>query len=174
MVELSVIVGINKKRGIGLNGTLPWNFPEDLKYFQMITKSTIDPNKKNVVIMGRNTMNSIPKFPLKNRINICISNTLKNDTTNAETNNYLVYSSLNEAITNIQNRIDIEKIFIIGGAMLYNDSLKHPSFKHLYLNELNDEQECDTFFPEIDMNEYKLEDEIILSSNVIAKHYIHI
>ena len=167
-IELSLIVGINKKRGIGLNGTMPWYFPEDLKYFQRLTKTTIDPNKKNIVLMGRNTMNSIPKFPLKNRMNVCISTTLSKEN---ETQEYIIYRSLDEAINELQERDDIEKIFIIGGAMLYSDCLKHKNMKHLYLNELNDDQECDTFFPIINMNDYKQVERTVLSPNVIANHY---
>lgn len=169
-MELSIIVGINKKRGIGLNGTMPWYFPEDLKYFQSITKTTIDPTKKNVVLMGRNTMNSIPRFPLKNRINVCVSTTLCVD--NNQDNDYLIYRSLDEALTELKKRTDIEKIFIIGGAMLYKMCLEHPNYKHLYLNELNDVHDCDTFFPKIDMKDYKLIEKNILSSNVTTHHYI--
>lgn len=51
-MKLSIIVGINKKRGIGLNGTMPWYFPEDLKYFQTLTKTTSDPNKKKRCVNG--------------------------------------------------------------------------------------------------------------------------
>lgn len=167
-MELSLIVGINKKQGIGLNGTMPWYFKEDLKYFQYITKTTIEPSKKNVVIMGRNTMNSIPKFPLKDRLNVCISTTLNVK----ENQDYLLYKSLDEAVNELQKREDVEKLFVIGGTMLYSACLEHPNFKHLYLNELNDEQDCDTFFPEIDMNDYSLIKKNILSSNVTANHYI--
>lgn len=169
-MKLSIIVGINKKRGIGLNGTMPWYFPEDLKYFQTLTKTTSDPNKKNVVLMGRNTMDSIPKFPLKNRINVCISTTLSKEIETGD--DYLIYNSLNEGLNELNKRNDIEHIFIIGGAMLYSACLEHPNMTHLYLNELNDEQECDTFFPEIDMNNYIQVDTKSLSPNVTVNHYI--
>ena len=169
-LKLSIIVGINKKRGIGLNGTMPWHFPEDLKYFQTLTKTTSDPNKKNAVLMGRNTMDSIPRFPLKNRINVCISTTLSIGVEKGD--DYLIYKSLNEGLSELNKRNDIEDIFIIGGAMLYKACLEHPNMKHLYLNELNDEQECDTFFPEIDMNNYIQVDKNILSQNVTTNHFI--
>ena len=89
--------------------------------------------------------------------------------TNKQSLNYLDNS---KSLTELKKRTDIEKIFIIGGAMLYKACLEHPSYKHLYLNELNDINECDTFFPEIDMKDYKLVEKNVLSSNVTAHHYI--
>lgn len=56
--------------------------------------------------------------------------------------------------------------------MLYKACLENPDYKHLYLNELNDVHDCDTFFPKIDMKDYKLIEKNILSSNVTANHYI--
>mgnify|MGYP000050055299 CR=1 FL=1 len=104
-IELSLIVGINKKRGIGLNGTMPWYFPEDLKYFQRLTKTTIDPNKKNIVLMGRNTMNSIPKFPLKNRINVYVNeiNDLKNSITNSIKKGFSEFGKGNNIFSRVSN-----------------------------------------------------------------------
>ena len=64
-----------------------------------ITEKTNDPNKKNVVIMGRKTWDSLPKKPLQNRKNIVISRSQskKIDTFCSE-NNHIIVSSLNEAI----------------------------------------------------------------------------
>lgn len=45
-MKISAIVGINKHNGIGNKGTIPWYFPEDLKYFRSITKTTTDKQKK--------------------------------------------------------------------------------------------------------------------------------
>ena len=71
---LSLIVAYDENLGIGKNNDLPWILKKDMNYFKNITTD----NSNNVVIMGRNTWESIPeKFrPLQNRINIIISNTL--------------------------------------------------------------------------------------------------
>ena len=67
-MKLNIIVAICKEnRGIGLNNKLPWNYPEDLKYFSRITKG----NGNNAIIMGRNTFESIGKT-LPKRTNIKI------------------------------------------------------------------------------------------------------
>ena len=50
---------------------------KDLALFAQLTKSTTDPSKKNAVIMGRKTWESIPikNRPLANRLNIVLSGT---------------------------------------------------------------------------------------------------
>ena len=60
MCDFSIIAAVLKSdNGIGKNGELPWNIPEDLRFFQKITKTTNDTNKCNAIIMGRNTFHSI-------------------------------------------------------------------------------------------------------------------
>ena len=162
-MDISLIVGTNKCDGIGYNGTIPWHFPEDLKYFQRITKKTRDARKKNAVIMGRNTMNSIPRFPLGDRINVCISTTVVSHTDKS----VLFYTSFDNAIMDLSSMSDeIENIFVIGGSLLYKACLEHKDFKYLYINQLNDNSECDAFFPVVNYDDYKLIYSEQLSDNV--------
>jgi len=166
-MKLNLIVGVNKQNGIGMNGTMPWYFPEDLKYFQKITKTVNDTSKNNVVLMGRNTMNSIKRFPLGGRINACISTTIHSH----EDASVLFFSSFDDAITKLSSRKDVDNIFVIGGAMLYEACLQHKEFKYLYMNELNDDSKCDVFFPIIDLNDYILKDRTQISENVVTNLY---
>ena len=167
-MKLCLIVGTNKRDGIGYKGAMPWYFPEDLKYFQQITKNTIDPRKKNAVVMGRNTMNSIPRFPLGGRINACVSTTITSHTDKS----ILFYTSFDDAITDLMSRDDkVENIFVIGGSMLYKACLEHKDFKYLYLNELNDNSECDTFFPAIHKDDYKRTERKQPSNDVVTNIY---
>lgn len=69
----TIIAGVSKDNGIGINGKLPWNNTIDMKYFKNITLQCIDNNKINAVIMGRNTFASLNYNPLPNRLNICIT-----------------------------------------------------------------------------------------------------
>jgi dihydrofolate reductase len=74
--RFSVVVGICKQnRGIGIDGKMPWRLRADMAYFKQVTRSTHDPLKRNAVIMGRKTWESIPsKFrPLDDRLNVVIS-----------------------------------------------------------------------------------------------------
>ena len=74
--KFSVVVAVCKHtRGIGVNGRLPWSLRADMHYFKQLTRSTVDPLKRNAVIMGRKTWQSIPEKlrPLADRINVVIS-----------------------------------------------------------------------------------------------------
>ena len=63
----TIIVARNSTNGIGMNNSIPWETnKEDLKFFQRMTTN-------NIVIMGRNTWESLPNKPLKNRINIVLT-----------------------------------------------------------------------------------------------------
>jgi thymidylate synthase len=76
--ELNIVVAYTfGKQGIGKNGTIPWNIPEDMTHFKHITKPKDNYKTTfSVVIMGRKTWESIPeKFkPLANRYNVILSN----------------------------------------------------------------------------------------------------
>ena len=74
--KFSVVVAVCKHtRGIGVNGRLPWSLRADMHYFKQLTRSPVDPLKRNAVIMGRKTWQSIPEKlrPLADRINVVIS-----------------------------------------------------------------------------------------------------
>ena len=62
---LSLIVAMSTNRVIGINNSLPWHLPNDLKYFKQATMG-------KPIVMGRNTFESIGK-PLPGRRNIVIS-----------------------------------------------------------------------------------------------------
>ena len=67
-----VINGNESVLGIGSNGSLPWKLPNEMRHF---SKLTTGGGKKNAVLMGRKTWESIPaKFrPLPGRFNVVLS-----------------------------------------------------------------------------------------------------
>ena len=180
-----------KSRGIGYQNRIPWHVPEDMNFFRKTTIRTQDPNKKNVVIMGKNTWESIKKKPLDKRINICLTTSIKKKdigqraeslpTTNLvgdrrspdkfgheQPDMFFAYS-MNDALQYIQNNISgIESVFIIGGSQLYQEAIQHPQCKSILINELIFEPNIllvtDSFFPEIPENMYQ---EINLTENPI-------
>lgn len=143
---INVIVAHDNKYGIGLENSIPWNLKTDLKYF---ADRTTHANKLNVVIMGRNTWESIPDTfkPLKNRINIIISTTLENVNDDLT----FVFPSLNNALLYLDNDYpkSFNDIFIIGGERLYNEALCHPNIDKLYITEVYGDFKCDKHFPNI-------------------------
>ncbi len=142
----SLIVAYDQNRGIGLNGTLPWRIPADLAHFKSITTKTAVPSKRNAVIMGRVTWESLPPSfkPLPNRLNIVLSHQ-----TLALPEGVLSASSLEAALSLSASQSDIESVFIIGGGKLYQNALQHPDLKTLYITQIHGIYDCDTFFPEI-------------------------
>ncbi|GME40804.1 hypothetical protein GTA08_BOTSDO00586 [Neofusicoccum parvum] len=83
-IPLTLIVAATPSLGIGANGALPWPpLKKEMGYFARVTKRVPatpvapagGPVRKNAVIMGRKTWESIPpRFrPLKDRINIVVS-----------------------------------------------------------------------------------------------------
>ena len=59
---IGIIAAVAKNGVIGCKGRIPWNIPEDMKYFRRITDGSS-------IIMGRRTYEGIMR-PLPNRLNI--------------------------------------------------------------------------------------------------------
>lgn len=149
--KFSIVCALAKNsRGIGIENKLPWKLKEDMEYFRQLTTFTdTDTLYPNVVIMGRNTWTSLPKKfkPLPDRQNIIVSNTYG---IQPEYSQWKVKKSLTDAL---QYPSNWQKIFVIGGAKLYEEAINHPGCEKLYLTEVevdNDNADnYDTFFPKI-------------------------
>jgi dihydrofolate reductase len=145
--ETAIIVATTTEYGIGMNNTIPWNIPEDLKHFRKVTTDS-QQNKINCVIMGRKTWESLPSKPLKNRINIIISNTLKQEKTDDDTYHTHIQPDINSALSLAYSSENIDKVFIIGGAQIYNEVLTkyHHLIDKIYLSIVYDRvYKCDTY-----------------------------
>jgi dihydrofolate reductase len=164
MSQFTIIVGYRASdRAIGMRGILPWKIPKDMVFFRKITKGHNTDGKMNAVIMGRNTFESMNYNPLPGRINyVCTSMDILDM---PEINLYFV-KTLEEALEKCKHNDMVKKIFVIGGAKLYSYAIQHPSCNELIINEFSpcvrapsfdiDNILCDTFFPEINTNEYEL------------------
>ena len=71
---------------------LPWSNKTDMKFFSNITKNTKNPLKKNGIIMGYNTFQSIGKA-LPDRVNIVLSNKQ-----NLKIDNVIVYNNFEDCL----------------------------------------------------------------------------
>lgn len=137
MTRLSIIVAMAKNRTIGMNNTLPWRCPEDLKHFKALTMG-------HHMIMGRKTFDSIGK-PLPGRTTVIVTRNkdLKID-------GCTVTHSLQEAIAACAKD---NEIFIVGGAELYTQAL--PLADVLYITEIQKSVQGDARFPSFDKAEWK-------------------
>ncbi len=148
MIPFNIIVAMDKERGIGKNGRLPWHLSADLKHFKEITTQTSIAFKKNCVIMGRKTWESLPlpSRPLPLRLNLIL--------TRSENNQFpqgvLIAHDFNEAFELLEspkNKEMIEHIFVIGGEQIFNEAIKYPQCQTLFVTHLLDSYDCDCFFP---------------------------
>ena len=146
MKLFNIIIASTFNGGIGIDNKIPWNIKEELEYFKEITTTTNDNNKMNAVIMGRKTWDSLPYKPLKNRINIVISNSI-NDT-NVNKHIYF-FNNLDNAFTFCNFFAKLDKIFIIGGESIYNECIfneKYNIYMHnIYLSLIKTNYNCDKF-----------------------------
>ena len=143
-MKFNIIVAVDKNRGIGKNNTLPWHLPGDLKHFKQLTSQS-GAGKINAVIMGRKTWNSLPAKvrPLPGRLNIIMS---RQNNLEIPANCHQA-RSLDEALS-LCNSLEIEEVFVLGGAALYSASLVHEDLKRVYLTQIQAEFDCDCFFPD--------------------------
>lgn len=146
MFPFNIIVAVEKNMGIGNEGKLPWRLPADMKFFKEQTTKTKDPAKRNAVIMGRKTWESIPdKFrPLPDRINIVLSKTPGLTLPK----NVLQAASLDEALQLCAARPnEIEEAYIIGGAQVFKEAINHADCLKIYMTQILKDFSCDVFFP---------------------------
>ena len=154
MIRISLIVACDNQGGIAKNGSIPWNFPQELKYFSKITRTTKDPAKKNAILMGRKTWESLPKRPLPNRVNIVLSSVPVSGDPNP---NIVFVSSIEIALEYVNQNDQIEQLFVIGGEQIYHTFMTEYSSKidHIYYTEIQENYQCDQFFPVSFVETYK-------------------
>ena len=133
-MKISIIVAVGRNREIGFKNKLLWDLPEDMAHFKKITTG-------HVVILGDRTFESIGK-PLPNRTSIVI--TLKTDYQAPD--GCFVVHSIDEAIAKARELDPKGEVFVIGGATIYRLFLPHT--EKLYITEVDDAPEADTFFPD--------------------------
>lgn len=139
---ISMIAAMGQNRVIGKDNDIPWHLPDDFQYFKSKTHG-------HYVLMGRKNFESLPeKFkPLPQRPNVVIT---RNKQYKAE--GALMVNSLEEALEEAKNG-DEKEAFIIGGGQIYQIGLKYA--QRIYLTEIMEPFDGDTFFPEFDKKEWR-------------------
>jgi dihydrofolate reductase len=156
MENFEMIVACSKNGVIGINNTIPWYIPDDLKYFRKMTEH-------NIIVMGRKTFESLPK--LKNRIHVVI--------TNQEYGNHdWIAANMGNVFEKISKLRDSEiqkgregRVIVIGGGEIYNLFFDYCNLIHVTL--INKNYEGDTHFPLYKLKDY---DETIISDNETHKY----
>lgn len=136
---LSIIVAKGKNNIIGKDNKMVWSLPADKKRFENMTTG-------HTIIMGRKTFESLEGV-LPNRKHIVFT---QNDDFKVDDPNVEIVHSMLEIKEYIDNA---EENFVIGGAMIF--SLLMPYVKKMYVTEIDNEFEGDTFFPKINLDVWK-------------------
>lgn len=145
MGNITLIAAIGKNRELGRDNNLIWNIPEDLKFFR---DNTIGKH----IVMGINTLNSLPKI-LPNRKHIVLTHReISLD------DSIVVVHSIEELLKYIKF-ID-EEVMVIGGARVYSQMIEYAD--KMLLTEIDDEAVADVYFPQFSLSDWDRE---VLANN---------
>jgi dihydrofolate reductase len=155
-MRFNLIVAMCRDNGIGYKGQLPWKIPADLQYFSNLTKG----DGNNAVIMGHKTWQSLPipkgkSRGLHDRDNFVLS---KTDTFDICVNhNHLLktFKSIAELESYLTKNDIYEEVWVIGGAQIYKQCLEEGKISKCYITFIDEDFDCDTFFPELDPTEWQ-------------------
>lgn len=146
----AIIVAVDNTWGIGKNGSIPWHFKEDFKWFKEQTKNSS-------IIMGYNTFHELAlkfnyyekKKLLPNRMAYVISSRAIEGSETVKTG----FTSINDAISHSEKYYPDNNIFLIGGNKIFEEGL--PLVDTVFLTKISENYDCDVFFPQSKFEEIK-------------------
>ena len=153
MKPFKAIAAMSLNRVIGAGNRIPWQLPEDFKWFKKMTTG-------QVIVMGRKTFESLGK-PLPNRTTIVLTHS-QQPIPGVRTISDL--SQLDPADPVLAGH----EIFICGGAQLYQQAL--PLCSDLYLTLVQRRLEGDTLFPPFE-DQFDLVSEVLSRPEFKILHY---
>lgn len=143
---VTLIVAMDRNRGIGKDGQMPWHLPEDLKHFKRYTLG-------KPCIMGRKTFQSLLEFlgkPLPGRQNIIL--TRDEDFSHVGVD---VAHSMDQAFDLASGESGVvHEVMVIGGGEIYRLALSHAS--RMLITQVDAACPADTHFPEFDQSAWQL------------------
>lgn len=140
MATISFVVAVAEDGAMGKGNGLPWHLPNDFQFFKCMTVG-------KPILMGRKTWESLGGKALPKRTNVVLSSH------NLELpEGVMQFKDVDEALAHFQ---DEHEICIIGGAQIFESTL--PKADVLHLTRVHTIiPDADTYFPEVDWNEWKL------------------
>jgi dihydrofolate reductase/thymidylate synthase len=176
----TIIAAADEAGGIGLGGKIPWKSSADMRFFRRYTTQG-DPSKTNMLIVGNTTYKSMGALP--NRDIYVLSRT-PSDPHYSDTNMTLddiaravdlrtvplmqstvipqvkYFTSLETALLAYDPKRH-DKIFVVGGAQIYDMALKHPMCRECVMTHITGKYNCDVNFPPIPSTEFCREDCVV-------------
>jgi dihydrofolate reductase/thymidylate synthase len=129
----SLITTVDSTFGISKDGSIPWKYHEDMKYFKETTMG-------HIVIMGRLTWESLPMElrPLSGRTNVVITSDTIHDN-----EPHHVFLDIDDCIAFFSKSYKPMTKFVIGGASIYRQFLQRNLISRIYLTKINRDYKCD-------------------------------
>ena len=140
---IALVVAKADNGAIGRGGDLPWHLRSDMRYFREITMG-------KPILMGRRTFKSLPRV-LDGRLNVVLTRDRGFVAPDA-----VMAHSLKEGLDAARasaTRTGAPEIMIIGGEDVFREVL--PQADRIYLTEVHASPEADTWFPELEMGEWR-------------------
>lgn len=149
-MSVNLIFAQSRNRFIGKNNELLFSIPEDMARFKELTKNSI-------VIMGRNTWDSLPKKfrPLPGRLNVIITSRSQEVLEGYETLvNVRTYPNLKEAINLFKD--DGRDVWLIGGERIYAEGIQYAD--KIFQTVVSVDSDGDAKAPFIDTDVWKIKE----------------
>ena len=164
MAQFKIIATVDKNLGLTKAGKKPWFIPEDDEKFQELIEQTASPDLTNAVIMdaeliGTETWRSLHAKKQNSVVIVIIDEVDNKKDINKKKalstkkvlrklpKGTIQFDSLQDALDELGNRNDLDEIFVIGGEKLFTEAILHPDLDEIYLTHVEDDYDCDSFFP---------------------------
>ena len=141
---ISLIVAASENNVIGVNNSLPWRLPDDMKFFVRTTTG-------HHILTGRKNLESFGKV-LPNRTNLVLTRDKDYKFEGA-----FIFNELVEAIDFAEGREE-DELMIIGGGEIYQQAL--PLADRIYLTRVHTQIKGDVYFPELDSDSWTMKSEV--------------
>ena len=153
-MQFNLIVAMCKNNGIGYKGGIPWHIKADLQHFSKLTKG----KGTNALIMGATTWNSLPQgeMGLKERDNLVLSKSSQRFDKYVNHERLIkTFESCDKLERFVTHAVKYDELWVIGGTQIYDYFLSAKKIKKCYITYIDKNFECDTFFPVLDMTQWK-------------------
>jgi dihydrofolate reductase len=136
--NVEAILAVDSQMGLARQNAIPWKNKTDLTFFK---NKTIN----QVIVMGSTTLLSLPNSaPLKNRINVVVTNNSDKYSKNYEKYNNILFVDKIQVLNLLQYCYKDKTIFIIGGNQIYDMLI--PYCSTIWLTKIKSNYDCDLIF----------------------------
>ena len=133
-MKIAIIVAVANNGVIGADNKIPWYCPADLQYFKRTTMGA-------PILMGRKTWQSLSIQPLPGRKNIVVSRDPEFSDHRCD-----VVKTIDEGLSLVS---EYEKVFIMGGANIYEQVLDRADELYLTKVDIDVEGDCGNSFAHV-------------------------